>query len=338
MHRAILWETSGKRIRCNVCPNRCSIAEGHTGVCGVRRNEGGVLDATTYGLVSSLAVDPIEKKPVFHYMPGSAVLSLGSVGCSMSCGHCQNWRISRASPGDSGVKMHALDPEAVISVATDSGCPGVAFTYNEPVIWIEYVLDVAKAAQEAGLFTVMVTNGYITVAALDVIGPYIDVWRCDIKGATDATYKRLCNVSGVEAVHEAARRARHHHGMHVEVVTNVVPTVNDSPSELGAVAEWIASDLGPETPWHVTRFFPYLDFSELDPTPAVTLRTARRIGGEAGLRHVYLGNIDEAGGEDTLCPGCGAVAIARSGYTITARRTSHGACSECGSLLNIVES
>ena len=337
MRSAILWEREGDRIRCGVCPNLCAIAEGRTGVCGVRKNVDGTLQPLTYGLISSIVADPIEKKPVFHYWPGSVVLSLGSVGCSMKCGHCQNWRISRADVDDDSVDLHHLEPKQVVLMAESYRCPGVAFTYNEPVIWIEYVLDVAKLCREAGLYTVMVTNGYITPKALDTIGPYIDVWRTDLKGASDDTVKRLCGVSSAGPVREAAERAKHRWGMHVEVVTNVVPTVNDSAEELGDMARWITESLGADTPWHVTRFFPYLEFADLPPTPVETLKMARTIGQETGLQYVYLGNLDEPGGGDTICPSCGAVAVRRSGYTVLALDTSEGACVKCGQHLNLIE-
>jgi pyruvate formate lyase activating enzyme len=337
MRTAILWNTEGERVRCGVCPNRCLIADGSEGICGVRKNEGGTLVATTYGLVSSIAADPIEKKPVFHYHPGTSVLSLGSVGCSMRCGHCQNWQISRAGPDDASVGLHELLPERVVEMARAYRCPGVAFTYNEPVIWIEYVVDVARLCKDAGLFTVMVTNGYITLEALDEIGPFINVWRTDLKGATDETYRRLCKVSSAEPVMRAAQAAKHRWAMHVEVVTNVVPTVNDSVAELQAMARWIADELGHDTPWHVTRFFPYLEFADLPPTPLETLRTARAIGQEAGLRFVYLGNLREPGGEDTVCPNCGKIAVRRDGYAIVEKHTSAGRCAVCDQQLNIRE-
>lgn len=336
MHTAILWEAEGDHIACGLCPNLCRIAEGQRGICGVREVRTGRLVALTYGRISSIAADPIEKKPVFHYHPGTSVLSLGSVGCSMRCGHCQNWQISRAKPGEAD-GLHELSPQAVVDMARKYRCPGVAFTYNEPVIWAEYVIDVARECRKAGLFTVMVTNGYITEAGLDALGESIDVWRVDLKGATDEAYRTLCHVPHVAPVMEAAERAKKRWGMHVEVVSNIVPTVNDSPQELRAMAEWIAGSLGPDTPWHITRFFPYLDFADLSPTPIATLRAARTIGREAGLHFVYLGNVDEPGGEDTVCPACGAVAIGRTGYTITQKHVREGGCSRCGEPLGIVE-
>ncbi len=335
MHEAILWEAQDGRVRCGLCPHRCSIAEGHEGICGVRRNVGGRLFALTYGRVSSIAADPIEKKPVFHYFPGTSALSLGSVGCTMRCGHCQNWQISRGAPTD--VSLRDLRPDVVPDLAEKYGCLGVAFTYNEPVIWVEYVIDVARLCRERGLYTVMVTNGYITPEGLDALGMLIDVWRVDVKGITDEAYKTLCHVPSVAPVLAAAERAKKHWGMHVEVVTNVVPGINDSEESLKGIATWIHDALGRETPWHITRFFPYLELADREPTPLATLRTARRIGLEAGLDFVYLGNVEEPEGEDTVCPSCGAVAVRRRGYAVLERGTRGGDCARCGAPLGIVE-
>jgi pyruvate formate lyase activating enzyme len=335
VHEALLWESQGDRIACLLCPHACRIADGKTGVCGVRRNDGGTLVALTYGRVSSVAVDPIEKKPVFHYFPGTKALSLGSVGCTMRCGHCQNWEISRAGPDARG--LHDLAPEAVADMAARYGCLGVAFTYNEPVIWLEYVLDVAEQCRARGLYTVMVTNGYVTQAGLDMFGEKIDVWRVDIKGMGDAAYRQLCKVPSGESIRIQAERAKKHWHMHVECVTNIVPTINDSEEELRGIARWIAESLGVSTPWHVTRFFPYLEFSDLPPTPIETLRRAVEIGREEGLEFIYLGNIEEPGGEDTICPGCGEVAIRRFGYSVLDDCTRDGACAHCGRGLNVVE-
>ena len=209
MREALLWEPDGDRIHCLLCPHDCRIADGARGICGVRENERGTLRALTYGLVSSVAVDPIEKKPVFHYRPGTLALSLGSVGCSMRCSHCQNWQISRTRPGEDA-RLDRLPAAEVPELALEHRCEGVAFTYNEPVIWIEYVLDAARAAKEAGLYTVMVTNGYITTAGLDLIGEVIDVWRVDVKGFSDRVYRELCKARSIRPVLEAAERAHRH--------------------------------------------------------------------------------------------------------------------------------
>ncbi|MBE0476082.1 MAG: AmmeMemoRadiSam system radical SAM enzyme [Coriobacteriia bacterium] len=337
MRQALLWEPQGNRVRCRLCPHGCRIAEGRAGICGVRRNVDGTLMAMTYGRISSIAVDPIEKKPVFHYFPGTNVLSIGSVGCTMRCGHCQNWQISRLKPEEAEDQLHELPPERVVDMAHKYRCPGVAFTYNEPVIWVEYVVDVARACREAGLYTVMVTNGWITREGLDLIGPLIDVWRVDVKGITDEQYRNLCKVPRIEPVLEMAEQARIHWRMHVEVVTNVVPTINDDEATLRGIAHWIHEALGREIPWHVTRFFPYLDLAELPPTPVETLRLARDIGRAEGLDFVYLGNVAEDGSEDTLCPECDAVAVRRSRYSVVDQRARDGECARCGRQLNMVQ-
>lgn len=334
VHEAMLWERAGERARCLLCPNACVIPEGGRGVCGARGVSDGRLNALTYGLVSSIAVDPVEKKPLFHWMPGTQVLSLGSVGCSMRCGHCQNWQISRV---ESDVDTRFIEPADVVEAAVRADVPGIAFTYNEPVIWLEYVLDVGRLAKAQGLYVAMVTNGYVTSAGLDAFAEVVDVWRVDIKGFDESTYRRLCRVGHAEAVREQAERAKSIHGMHVECVTNVVPTVNDSSEELRDVARWIADALGRDTPWHVTRFMPYLEFADLPPTPVTTLLRAEEIGRAEGLRHIYLGNVDAEGGEDTTCPGCGHVVVARRGFAVVENGVdATGHCRACGYDLGIV--
>lgn len=337
MHDALLGHPEGDRVRCGLCPHACLIAEESRGWCGVRGVVDGRLRTFTYGRVSSIAADPIEKKPVFHYRPGTDVLSLGSVGCTMRCGHCQNWRISRPKGDDGTVELQSLDPHRVPGLALANGCQGVAWTYNEPVLSLEYVLDCAQAASRQGLYTVMVTNGYVTPEGLDLFGRHIDVWRTDVKGFSEETYRRLCHVAHPEAVRAAAERALHVHGMHVECVTNIVPTVNDSDEELTAVATWIADELGPQTAWHVTRFQPYLEFADLPATPIDTLLRARDIGRSAGLHYVYLGNVDVPGGEDTTCPACGAVAVRRTGFSSSVTGLApDSTCTTCGTPLPIV--
>jgi len=332
-HPALLGTPEGERVRCGLCPNACLIAEGKLGVCGARGVVGGELRALTYGLVSSLAADPIEKKPVFHYRPGTSVMSAGSVGCSMRCGHCQNWQISRA---DEDAPTRFVPPEMLVALALDAGCEGVAFTYNEPVIWLEYVRDTAREARSVGLFTVMVTNGYVTEAGLDLFAEVIDVWRTDVKAFSEEAQRTLCRVGHAEAVRAAAERAMHVHGMHVECVTNIVPTINDADSELAAIAEWIAGSLSPDTPWHVSRFVPYLEFSHLPPTPLATLERAVELGHSAGLHHVYLGNVATETGEDTRCPSCGATAVSRTGFSARVLGVDElGRCSRCGADLNV---
>ncbi len=338
MQEAVLYEKlDNRRVRCRVCPRLCSIASGKLGVCGVRLNRDGVLLVLNYGLCSSVAVDPIEKKPLFHFHPGSLCLSLGTVGCNLRCVHCQNWQIAHADAREDGAGLRFIDPAGQVRMAREHGCQGVAWTYNEPTIWLEYTVDSAKACREAGLYTAYVTNGYITFEALDLIGPHLDAYRVDVKGFTKEFYRKLAKVPDFKPILEAAMRAKKTWGCHVEVVTNVIPTWNDDDAQLRGIAEWIASELGPETPWHVTRFMPYLELSDLPATPVDTLERARRIGLDAGLKFVYLGNVPGHQAEDTSCPVCGLLDVERSGYSVGRYRvTPEGACEACGADLNIV--
>lgn len=331
---AILWSADSEgMVTCAVCPRRCRVKPGGRGYCRTRVNEDGRFFSLIYGLCSSLAADPIEKKPVFHFHPGSMAFSVGTVGCNMRCRHCQNWRISRAAPAADGGELADVPPERLVELARRERCDGIAWTYNEPTIWLEYVLDGARLAKAAGLYTVMVTNGYITLEALDELGPHIDVWRVDVKGFADATYWELSDVQHFAPILEAAERAKHHWKMHVEVVTNVVPTINDDDGTYVGIAGWIHDSLGPDTPWHVTRFMPYLELSHLAPTPIETLERARKIGMDIGLRYVYLGNVAGHEAESTHCPECGAVVIERQGYRVGMDGLHEDRCAACGASL-----
>jgi pyruvate formate lyase activating enzyme len=282
------------------------------------------------GRTSGVWVDPVEKKPLFHVEPGSKVYSLGSVGCSFRCPGCQNWQITRGSPDDG---MEPMEPETAAEEAVRLGCRGIAWTYNDPVIWIEQTLPGARRARELGLFTVYVTNGYATPEHLELIGPHLSVWRVDLKGFSRATYKRVSGVARFEPVLEATLLAKRRYGMHVECVTNVTPTVNDDEKELRDLARWIRTELGPLTPWHVTRFFPYLELSHLPPTPLRTLERAMEIGREEGLRYVYVGNVAHHPAENTLCHACGALLVARDGYAVRVEALRDGRCSRCGAAI-----
>jgi len=343
-HEAMLYDRlEGGAVRCHVCQWECSLQQGKLGVCGTRMNEDGVLYTLIYGEVSSLNVDPIEKKPLFHFYPTTQVLSLGSWGCNFHCKHCQNWQISYARPSKDGwtaggfsERGQRLTPEETVELARDHRCAGISWTYNEPGIWLEYTLDTARLAKEAGLYTAYVTNGYMTEAALDAIGPYLDAYRVDIKGFGDEPYRSLSGITKTEGILSVAERAKQYWGMHVEVVTNVVPTVNDSPEQLRGIAQWILDALGPETPWHVTRFFPHAEMNHIPPTSVATIHSARKMALELGLRFVYSGNIASDGAEDTTCPGCGKLAIRRSGFRAEmVGVASGGRCRACGRDLNL---
>lgn len=333
MHEALLYEKlPGDIVRCHVCQWRCKINPRHSGVCRRYVNVDGVLYSMNYAHASSVAVDPIEKKPLFHFYPGTDVFSLGSWGCNFHCLDCQNWEISCASPTIHH-ESHEIEPQEAVRLAQTYQCQGIAWTYNEPTIWFEYTLDSARLAKEAGLYTVYVTNGFMTPEALDTIGPYLDAWRVDIKGFSDTLYHRLARVSNWRGILEVASRALHKWSMHVEVVTNVIPTLNDSPSELRTIAGWIKEELGEMTPWHVTRFYPQYKMAHLPPTPVGSLEMAYNIGKEAGLKFVYTGNVPGHEMENTYCYSCGKLVVKREGYTTTILGLNGSKCRYCGAEL-----
>jgi len=345
---ALLYEKKEEgRVRCALCPRRCLIFPGKAGYCGVRQNVDGTLYTLIYGKVSAVNVDPIEKKPLFHFYPGSKVFSLGTIGCNMRCVHCQNWQISHVIPvkGVGSGKVYNvveeipaeyLSPESMVDLAVKNDCKGVAWTYNEPTIWFEYTLDGAKLAKQKGLYTAYVTNGYITPEALDTIAPYLDAFRVDVKGFTSDFYQKLAQVPNWETILEASVRAKKKWNLHVEIVTLVIPTLNDDEPQLRSIADWIVDELGEMTPWHVTRFVPYLELENLPPTPVELLEKARQIGFDAGLKYVYLGNVPNHPGENTLCHNCGKLVIERLGYEIGQQFISPGGkCGFCGAKLGI---
>jgi len=338
LHEAILYDALDDDIvGCRVCPRLCRIKPNQRGTCRARENRGGTLYSLIYDRVCSVAADPIEKKPLFHFFPGSTVLSLGTLGCNFTCGHCQNWQIAHADAAAGRGDLRSLPVAKLPVLADHNGCAGIAWTYNEPTIWLEYVLDGARLAHEQGLYTVMVTNGYITEEALDTVAPHIDAYRVDLKGFDDALYKRLCRITDFSPVLAAAERAQKVHGCHVEVVTNVIPTMNDDEDTLRAIAAWIAGSLGSKTPWHVTRFVPYLELSHLPMTAVRTLERAVDVGHEAGLEFVYVGNVAGHAGENTICPRCHRLVARRTGYAIEDLEMRDGRCAMCDEDLNVRE-
>ncbi len=321
------------KVRCLLCPNLCLLSEGKIGKCGVRENINGVLYTLIYNQVASLAVDPIEKKPVYHYKPGSSVLSAGTVGCNLKCRHCQNWELSRSSSQNESLRD--ITPHQLINTALKTNSKGVSWTYNEPSIWFEYVIESAKIAKENNLYTVMVTNGFIREKPLSELLKYLDVYRVDIKAFTQNSFKIITGISDVKIPMASALQARES-GTHVEIVTNIITTINDTEDEIRSIATFISEKLGEKTPWHITRFFPYLDFSYLPPTPLPSLIKAREIGKECGIEFIYIGNTWESLEENSLCSQCGSVAIRRSGFEVYEVNVSEkGGCKSCGEYLNI---
>jgi pyruvate formate lyase activating enzyme len=295
------------------------------------QNKEGTLYSMNYAQVSSVAIDPIEKKPLFHFFPGSLVFSLGGWGCNFHCRDCQNWEIACVDLPQAG---HLIQPEEAVRMAKEYNCHGIAWTYNEPTVWFEYTLDCARLAKQNNLYTVYVTNGYMTPEALDKIGPYLDAWRVDIKGFNDALYKKLARISNWRGILEVAKRAKDKWQMHVEVVTNIIPTLNDDDKQLKDIAGWVYNELGELTPWHVTRFHPQHKMADLPPTPISTLERAVDIGRKAGLKFVYVGNAPGHGGENTVCYACGNTNVQRFGYQTEVKGIRGSKCRHCGAELN----
>ena len=335
MREALLYEKLPESmVKCHTCQWQCRVIPGRYGVCGMYRNQAGTLFNLNYGIVSSMASDPIEKKPLFHFFPGSVVFSLGTLGCNFHCRHCQNWEIAMAD-SRATESCRELSPEDEIDLALKTGCQGIAWTYNEPAIWFEYTLDSARLAKQKGLYTVYVTNGYATQQALDTIGPYLDAWRVDVKGFSDEFYRSLAKVPRWREVLKTAERAKLKWDMHVEVVTNIIPGMNDDGEQLKGIAKWIHDSLGELTPWHVTRFYPQHRLMEYPATPVATLEKAYAIGKEANLKFVYVGNIPGHPDENTVCYSCGRTVIQRMGYETRIIGLTGSKCRFCGADLNI---
>jgi len=334
MIEALLYEKmADDSVRCNVCQWRCVIGREKRGACGTRENRGGVLYTLIYDQVSSVNLDPIEKKPLYHFHPGTQVLSLGTLGCSFSCPGCQNWQISQRTPRETDTTLTRLTPAAAVETAIRLGAAGICWTYNEPAIWLEHTLEGARRAKEAGLYTAYVTNGTATREQLDLIGPYLDAYRVDIKAFSRDKYRAIAGFAKFEGILENTRYAKERWGMHVECVTNVTPTINDSDEMLRGIAGWIARELGADTPWHVTRFFPYQGFDRLPATPLERLDRAGEIGREEGLHYIYVGNVPGDPRQDTRCPSCGHAVIRRHGFTVARLDLSQGACLGCGTVI-----
>lgn len=326
----LLQSREGNKVRCNVCAVRCSLSTGATGVCGTRRNDGGEIHTSVYGSVAALGVDPIEKKPVYHYRPGTRVLTLGTIGCNLLCKHCQNWVISyqtekTAPPG----ATEEILPERAVHLAHEAGAVGLSWSYNDPSVWLEYVLDTALAAHDSGLYTVLCTAGYSTPEANRLLLPHIDVLRLDLKGFSDRFYRRLTDVGRLGPVLATGATAADT-GVHVEVVTVLIPDENDDPSELREAARWIAGALGPDTPWHLSRFIPHARWLDRRETAIEALEHAAVIGRDAGLRYVYVSGVPGHPGESTYCRNCGEELARRRAFSFAPVGLAEGRCRRCG--------
>jgi pyruvate formate lyase activating enzyme len=334
MREAMFYDKmEGNKVRCGLCRFRCLIADGCRGICGVRENRSGTLYTLVYGTAVAEHVDPIEKKPLFHFLPGSRSFSIATVGCNFRCLHCQNYAISQPDEGKSlRITGSDLPPALIVEKALAAGCSSISYTYTEPTIFFEYAYDTAVLAHEAGLKNVFVTNGYITSEALAHIRPFLDAANIDLKGFSDRFYREVVHAMLAEVLASILEYKRA--GIWIELTTLIIPGWNDSDEELRGIARFIAEQVGVDTPWHVSQFYPTFKLIDRPRTPVETLRRARQIGLEAGLRYVYEGNVPGEGGESTYCPGCGELVIRRVGYTITGNVLRDGICPHCKSVVD----
>jgi pyruvate formate lyase activating enzyme len=319
------------RVQCDVCPRACKLREGQRGLCFVRAREGDEIVLTTYGRSSGFCVDPIEKKPLNHFLPGTSVLSFGTAGCNLSCRFCQNWDISKSRETDT--LADAASPEAIADAAVRLGCESVAFTYNDPVIFLEYATDVADACRERGIKAVAVTAGYVCDEPRVELFRHMDAANVDLKAFTEDFYARVC-AGRLAPVLETLEYLRHETDVWFEITNLLIPGKNDSDEEVDAMTGWIVERLGPDVPVHFTAFHPDYKLLDVPPTPPETLARARRIALANGVRYAYTGNVHDADGGSTYCPGCGQRAIERDWYRLGAYRvTAEGSCERCGERL-----
>ncbi len=327
---ALLYEkTKGNLLHCFLCSHHCRIADEKFGLCGVRQNVGGVLYTLVYGELIAAHVDPIEKKPLYHFLPGSRSYSIATIGCNFRCGFCQNWQISQASKKNGTMKGIAAAPEEVVREAKRSGCASLSYTYTEPTIYFEYAYDCARLAKKEGLANVFVTNGYMTRECIEVIRPYLNAANIDLKSFSNDFYRKICKGT-LQPVLDSIR-LMHELGIWVEVTTLLIPGQNDSDEELNAIAEFLATT-GKEIPWHLSAFHPDYQFDDFPPTPLETLQRAREIGLRRGLRYVYLGNINES--SDTFCYQCNALLVKRRNFDVEEVRLNNEKCAQCGATID----
>jgi pyruvate formate lyase activating enzyme len=332
--KAYLFESLAEnKVRCNLCNHRCVVKDGKRGICHVRENRSGILETQVYGRVIARHVDPIEKKPLFHFFPGSLSYSIATVGCNFRCRFCQNADIAQMPADRSGmIAGDSISPKTIVDAALRQKCVTIAYTYTEPTVFFELAYDTARLAKQKGIFNVFVTNGYMSREALEMIHPYLDAANVDLKAFSDDFYRTYCSAK-LAPVKETLIRMKSL-GIFVEVTTLIIPGLNDDPQELTGLAGFIASSLGPETPWHISRFHPTYRLMDRTATPIKTLLMAREIGLNAGLKYVYTGNVPGETGEKTYCWSCGKVLIDRWGFSINRNAVEDGHCPDCGAVID----
>lgn len=333
MKEAMLWKKKDGKILCYLCSHRCLIEGGKRGICGVRLNSEGTLYSLVYGKLVTRAIDPIEKKPLYHFMPGTTSYSIATVGCNFSCDFCQNWEISQVSHDGGKIYGEDFTPEEIAADARQKGCESIAYTYTEPTVFFEFAIDTGKVAHQLGLKNVFVTNGYESREAIDKMAGVIDAANVDLKAFNDEFYRRRCGAR-LRPVLEAIK-AMHEVGIFLEVTTLLIPGENDSSDEVSQIAEFIVS-VSPDIPWHVSRFYPHYKQRSKPWTQPETIFKALEIGKASGLKYVYAGNLPGGKYEHTWCPNCGNLIIERYGFASRKVGLKDSACSKCGEKLNIV--
>jgi len=333
LKEAVLWEPAeAQKVQCRLCSFRCRIGEGKLGHCNVRKNIGGKLYSLNYYKVCATNVDPIEKKPMYHFQPGSRSFSIAAVGCNFRCEFCQNWQISQAALETGRIDGEAITPEQIAEAAVRSGCKSIAYTYTEPTIFMELCNDCARPAKERGLANVFVSNGYMTREAIDFAADWLDGINVDLKAFTDDYYEKLCSAR-LEPVLDSIAYIAKETNIWIEITTLLLPGQNDSEEELKKLANWLVAEAGPDVPWHISRFYPQYKYTDSEPTPLESLQRAEEIGKAAGLHYVYLGNVPGMDGETTYCYKCHTKLIGRIGYRITANHIKDSKCPNCGTAI-----
>jgi len=334
MQEARLYQKlEDKKVQCHLCAHRCTIAEGHRGICLVRENQDGVLYSRVYGFSISQAIDPVEKKPLYHFFPGSKAFSFATMGCNFHCSFCQNWQISQALRDGGQVDGREATPEHLAAAADHYNCKSIAYTYTEPTIFFEYAYDTAVKAARKNLKNIYVTNGYMTAEMLDAFGPHLHAANVDLKAFNDDFYRKTCGARLQPVLDTIVSMKKR--GIWVEITTLLVPGLNDSDQELHDLADWIVHAAGADTPWHISRFHPDYQLLDAHATPLAALRHAREIGLKAGLRYVYEGNVPSSEGENTYCYHCHNLLIRRYGFGVLENLILPGSkCPYCGSVID----
>jgi len=330
LKEAVLWDKlDDKKVRCKLCNWRCAIGDGKLGKCRVRKNIDGVLYSLNYDKICSANPDPIEKKPLFHFQPGSRSFSIATMGCNFQCQFCQNWQISQAVLEDGQVEGQAISPERIVDSAIRTGCKSIAYTYTEPTIFMELCNDCGRLAKTKGLANVFVSNGYMTREAINFAKDWLDGINVDLKAFSEDYYKRLCKAH-LQPVLDTISYIAKETNIWIEITTLLLPGENDSDDELKRLADFLVAGAGADVPWHISRFIPQYKYLDSVPTPISSLERAERIGKQAGLHYVYPGNVPGSKSESTFCYKCGSVLIERTGYRVGANNIKDSCCPDCG--------